>query len=105
MYNVDTTRKIRFIMFISNELVLEEFLELHRHEQNKIFVDVFAKPMNSFTYVLPSNCYHKKNMNNVPKGTALNFRRICNTDGKFEIRSYEYQNYLIIRNCKLSLVK
>ena len=104
MYNVDTTRKIRFIMFISNESVLE-FLELHKHEQNKICVDVFAKPTNSFTYVLPSNCCRKKNMNNVPKGTALNFRRICSTDEKFEIRSYEYQNYLIIRNCKLSLVK
>ena len=104
MYNVDTTSKNRFIISISNESVLE-FLDLHRHEQNKICVDVFAKPTHSFTYVLPSTCYRQKNMNNVPKGTALSFKRICNTDGKFEIRSYEYQNYLIIRNCKLTLVK
>ena len=71
----------------------------------KICVDVFAKLTNSFTYVLPSTCYPKKNINNVPKGIALRLRRICDTDEKFDIRSYEYQNYLIARDYKPTLVK
>ena len=61
-------------------------------------MDVFAKPTNSFTYVLSSTCSPKRNINNVPKGIALRLRRICNTDEKFDIRSYEYQNYLIARD-------
>ena len=91
-------------MSISNEFVLE-FLDLHRDEQSKICVNVFAKPTNSIMHVLPCTCYPKKNINNVPKHTALRFRRTCNTDRKFEIRSYEYRNYLIARNCKLTFVK
>ena len=69
MNNVNTTSKIRFTMSFSNELVLE-FFDLHRDEQNKICVDVFAKPTNSFTYVSLSTCDPKKKINNVPKGTA-----------------------------------
>ena len=89
MNNVNTTSKIRFTMFFSSEMVLE-FFDLHRDEQSKICVDVLTNPTNSFTYVSPSTFYPKKNINNVPKDTALRFRMICNTDGKFEIRSYEY---------------
>ena len=63
------------------------------------------KPTNSFTYVLPSTCYPKKNINNVPKGIALRLRRICDTDEKFDIRSSEYQNYLIARDYRPTLVK
>ena len=66
---------------------------------------MFVKPTNSFTYVLPSTCYPKKNINNVPKGIALRLRRICDTDEKFDIRSSEYQNYLIARDYRPTLVK
>ena len=106
MNNVDTTGKIKFTMSVTNKSVLEFFdLSLHIDERNKICVDVFAMTTNSFTYVLPSTCYPKKNINNVPKGIALRLRRICDTDEKFDIRSYEYQNYLIARDYKPTLVK
>ena len=106
MNNVDTTGKIQFTMSAANESVLEFLgLTLHIDEQKKICVDVFAKPTDSFTYVLPSTCYPKKNIKNVPKGIALRLRRICDTDEKFDIRSYEYQNCLIARDYKPTLVK
>ena len=70
-----------------------------------VFVDVFVKPANSFMYVLPSTCYPKKFINNVPKGIALRLTSICDADEKFEIRSYEYQNYLIARDYKPNLFK
>ena len=82
MNNVDTTRKIKFTMSVACESVLE-FLDM----------DVFAKLTDSFTYVLPSTCYPKKNINNVTKGIALRLRRICDTDEKFDIRSSDYQNF------------
>ena len=93
-------------MSVANELVLEFLdLSLHIDEHNKICVDVSVKPTNSFTYVLPSTCYAKKNVNNVPKGIAWRLRRIFDTDEKFDIRSSEYQNYLIARDYKPTLVK
>ena len=106
MNNVDTTGKIKFTMSVANELILEFLdLSLHIDEHNKICVDVSVKLTNSFTYVLPSTCYAKKNVNNVPKGIALRLRRIFDTDEKFDIRSSEYQNYLIARDYKPTLVK
>ena len=106
MNNVDTTGKIKFTMSVANGSILEFLdLRLHINENNKICVDVFAKPTNSFTYVLPSTCYPKKNIDNVPKGIALRLRRICDSDEKFDIRSFEYQNYLIARNYNPRLVR
>ena len=106
MNNVDTTGKIKFTMAVVNESVLQ-FLDLRLHigEHSKICVDVFAKPTNSFTYVLPSTCNPKNNVNNVPKGIALRLRRICGTDEKFDIPSSEYQNHLVARDYKPTLVK
>ena len=38
-----------------------EFLDLKlKLENSKIAVDVFSKPTNSFTYVLPTSCYPSK---------------------------------------------
>ena len=87
-------------MSIANNDSILEFLDLslHINEHNKICVDVYAKPTNSFTYVLPSTCYPKKSINKVPKGIALRLRRTRNSDEKFDIRSSEYQNYLITRD-------
>ena len=70
-------------------------LSLHTEEHNKISVDPFTRPTNSFMYVLSSTCYPKKFIKNVPKAIGLNLRSICDADEKFDIRSYEYQNYLI----------
>ena len=71
--SIDTFGNIKFTMSIANNNSVSEFLDLslHINEHNKICVDVYAKPTNSFTYVLPSTCYPKKSINKVPKGIAL----------------------------------
>ena len=74
-------------------------------DNNKITVDVFAKATNSFTYVLPSTCCPKRNIENLPKGVTLHLRRICDTDEKFDVRSSEYQKYFIARNHRPTLIK
>ena len=38
-------------------------------------------------------------------GIGLRLRKVCDTDEKFDIRSSEYQNYLIARDYKPTLVK
>ena len=63
----------------------------------KINSDVYSKPTNSVTYVLPSTCYTYKIIRNVPKGIALKLRRICDTDEIYNQGFSEYQNYLIGR--------
>ena len=71
----------------------------------QISVDVYAKDTNSFTYVLPSTCFPKNDIQNIPKGVALRLRNICNSDEKFKKHSAEYQNYLIARDYKPGKVK
>ena len=66
---------------------------------------MYSKPTNSFTYVLPSTCYQRKNINIVPRGIALSIRRICDNDEIFAARSKEYGNYLIARGYNTTLVK
>ena len=103
---IDPTNKIKFTMSVADHSGLEFLdLKLSLMVENIIRVDVFSKPTNSFTYVLPSTCYPKRNIENVPKGVALRLRRICDTDEKFDIRSAEYQKYLIARDYRPSLVK
>ena len=80
-----------------------EFLDLKLKMVNgKISVDVFPKPTNSFTYVLPSTCYPNRNIRNVPKDIAL---RICDSDEKYDERLEEYQKYLIARDYQPGSVK
>ena len=45
-----------------------------------------------FTYVLPTRCYPRESINNIPHGKALRLRRICDSDEKFKHRSQEYKN-------------
>ena len=64
---------------------------------------IFAKATNSFTYVVPSTCFPKTNIENISKGIkgiALHLRRTYDSDSKFEKRSAEYQKYLISRDYK-----
>ena len=51
---------------------------------------IFAKATNNFTYVVPSTCFPKTNIENISKGIALHLRRIYDSDSKFEKRSAEY---------------
>ena len=102
---MDTTGKIKFTMEIASENGLE-FLGLKwKIAEGKIRVDVYAKPTNSFSSTLPNTCYPKNNICNMLKGIALRLRRICDHDETFDKRSTEYQNYLIVREHKPSLVK
>ena len=101
---IDSTGKIKFPMQVQDEDGIE-FLDLKLKLRNsKIAVDGFAKPTNSFKYVLPTSCYPRKSINNIPRGIALRLRRICDTDEKFNSRSIEYKNYLIARDYKPSIV-
>ena len=82
-----------------------EFLDLKlKLENGKIAVDLFAKPTNSFTYVLPTGCYPRKSISNIPRSMALCLRGICDTDEKFNSRSIEYKKYFITRDYKPSIV-
>ena len=102
---IDKTGKIQFTMQAAGDDGLE-FLDLKLKMVNgKISVDVFSKPTNSFTYVLPSTCYPNRNIKNVPKGIALRLRRICDSDEKYDERSEEYQKYLIARDYQPGSVK
>ena len=52
-----------------------EFLDLKVICLNgKLAVDVYSKPTNSFTYVMPSTCYPMKNINKATQGIALRLR-------------------------------
>ena len=103
--SIDTTGKIKFTIEIAGENGLE-FLDLKLEiAEGKIRVDGYAKPTNSFSYTSPNTCYPKNNICNIPKGIALRLRRICDDDKTFDKRSIEYQNYLIAREHKPSLVK
>ena len=88
--NIVKTGKIQFTVQATGDDGLE-FLDLKLKLINgKINVDVFSKPTNSFTYVLPTTCYPNSNIKNVPKGVALRLRRTCESDEKYDERSEEY---------------
>ena len=78
--NIDQTGKIKFTIQVAGDDGLE-FLDLKLKMVNaKTSVDDFSKPTNSFTYVLRSTCYPKRNIKNVPKDIALRRKRICDSD-------------------------
>ena len=104
--SIDISGKIKFILSVANGSVLEFLdLSLHIKEQNKICVHVYVKPPNSFTHVLPSTCYPKRNINNIAKSITLRLRRIFDSDEKFDMHSNKYQNYIIARHYNISPVK
>ena len=72
------------------------FLDLILHKKElikKICIDAYAKPTNSFIYVLSSSCYPENNINKVLKGIALKFRRIYDLDEKCDILSSVCKSY------------
>ena len=69
---IDKTGKNKFTMQIADKVNGLEFLDLKIKCLNgKLSVDVYCKPTNSFTCVLPSTCYPMKNINKIPQGIAL----------------------------------
>ena len=102
---LDPTEKIKLPMEVAEPGNYLEFLDLKlKLENGKITVDIHSKLTNSFMYVLPTTCYPRKSINNIPHGTALRLRRICDSDEKFKHRSKEYKNYLIARDYHPGLV-
>ena len=58
---LDPTEKIKFTIEVAEPNNYLEFLDLKlQWENEKITVDVYSKPTNSFTYILPTTCYPKK---------------------------------------------
>ena len=73
--------------------------------EGKIRVYVYARSSNSFSCTTRNTCYPKSNISNIPRSIALRLRRISDDDETFEKRSSEYQNYLIARDHKPSIVQ
>ena len=72
MNKFDPTKKIQFTMDFSTDKF--QFLDFKpkldkKSKQNS--VDVFVEDTESLTYVLPSTCFPKNNLENIPKGVAL----------------------------------
>ena len=53
---IDSTSKIKCTMQVQDEDEIEVLDLKLKLENSKIAADVFAKPNNSFTYVLPNSC-------------------------------------------------
>ena len=106
MNKVDPTKKFQLTMEVAIDTLefLDPSLKFDK-ESKQISVDTFVKDTNSFTYGLPSTCFPKNNIENIPKGVALHLRKIYNSDQKFRKHSAEYQNYLISMDYKPGKVK
>ena len=50
---------------------------------------MFAKDAASDTYVLPSTCFPRGNMENIPGGVGLPLRKICGSGEKLKMHSAE----------------
>ena len=90
MNKIGPTKKIQFTMEVATDTL--EFLDLRLKfdkESKQISVDVSAKDTDSFTYFLPSTCFSKNNIENIPNGVAVHLRRIYDSDEKFEKHSAE----------------
>ena len=67
MNNIDSTKKIQFTTEVVEDV--SDFLKLKltfNKEYKRISVEIFAKATTSFTYVLPSTCFPKNSIGNVP---------------------------------------
>ena len=97
--DIHDTRKIKFTMQIADDINGLEFLDLKiRYLDDKLSVEVYSIPTNSFAYVMLPTCYPMKNINKVPQGIALRLRRICHITENYESRTDEYKNYLLVRD-------
>ena len=106
MNNIASTKKIQFNMEVAKDILKFLTLRLKFDKLSKLIsADIFSKATSSFTYVLPSTCFPKTNIENIPKGVALRLTRICGFDSIFEKRSAKYQKYSIARDYKPNKVK
>ena len=69
MNSKDSSKKVQFHTSCPTDNVLE-LLELTLSfdvTSKQILVDVFSKPTNSFTYVMPSTCFPRRNIQKSPE--------------------------------------
>ena len=87
---LDPTQKIKITMEVAEPGNYLEFLNLKRKwEKGKITEDVYSTPYNSFTYALPTICYSRKSINNIPHSIAQRLKRVCDSDEKFKHQTSE----------------
>ena len=96
---MDTTGEIKLTTEVAGKNGFE-FLDLKLE-----IVEGLIRVTNSFSYTSPDIQYPKSNICNITKGIILRLRRICDDDETYDKRSTEYQNYLIARERKSSVVK
>ena len=101
---MDKAGKINFTMEIAVDTGVEFFSLKLKINEGKIRADVCAKLTNSFSYTIPNTYYPKNNISNVPRVHPFNLR-VCDDDEASKKRSSDYQNYLIARDQKPSMVK
>ena len=70
----------RVLDFLDLKLIFDK-------QYKRISIEIFARTTNILTYVLSSNCFPKKNIENFLKDVVLGLRSACDSDGKFEERS------------------
>ena len=76
MNKVEPTKKIQFTIKVATDTLKVLDLKLKFDKESKqISVDMFAKDTDNFTYAVPSTCFPKNNIENIPKGVALHLRR------------------------------
>ena len=80
MSNTDSTTNNEFTMEVANDIMQLLDLRLKFNKESKrIYVDISSKATNSFTNVLPSTCFPKNNIENIPKSLALSLRYLILT--------------------------
>ena len=70
-----------------------------------IQTDIYSKPTDNHIYLLRNSAHPAHCSKAIPYGVATRVRRNCSTSEAFEMRSLEYQSYLINRGYNPSQVK
>ena len=84
---------IRFTAEVSNDKHV--FLDTQsRLDEDRIYTDLYTKPMDTHQYLLPTSCHPKHCCKNIPYSLALRLRRICSDSNTFELRAKELTNQL-----------
>ena len=88
------SKKMQVTIFCPTDNVLR-FLDLTLSfdaTSKQALVDVFSKPTNSFTYVMRSTCFPRRNIEKAPEVVALRLRPICDTDRSSKLEVINTRN-------------
>ena len=97
-------QKLKFTMEIGGNIIC--FLDLRVSIQNnRLETPVNSKTTDSHLYLEASSFHKKSSKNDIIKGVALRFHRICSTMADFKMKSSEYMPYLIAMGHSAKLMK